>query len=100
MKCTARYCQYIATKGDASPPDGSCRNMSEDAAEVEPLDAYSRAVVRERDLLVAIKDKPVSSVDDSRHTLGEWPLDRTMALVLTQEKEKLEIEVLPTEAAP
>ncbi len=59
-----------------------------------------RAGVRDGDLLVAINGEPVSSVDDIHHILGEWPLDRAMALVLIRGKEKLEFEVLPTEAAP
>ena len=58
------------------------------------------AGVREGDLLVAINGEPVSSVDDIHHILGEWPLDRAMALVLIRGKEKLEFEVMPTEAAP
>jgi S1-C subfamily serine protease len=37
--------QCIAAKGEGTPPNGSCQIKSEDASEVELLDAYSRAVV-------------------------------------------------------
>ena len=37
--------QYISTLGDGASPNGSCRIKSEDASEVELLDAYSRAVI-------------------------------------------------------
>lgn len=60
----------------------------------------SRPGVREGALLVAISGEPVTGVDDIHHILGDWPLDRAMALVLLRGKEKLEIEVMPTEAAP
>ena len=37
--------QYISELGDGASPNGSCRIKSEDASEVELLDAYSRAVI-------------------------------------------------------
>src|SRR5689334_20350072 len=37
--------QCIAPNGNAATPDGSCRVKSEDASDVELLDAYSRAVI-------------------------------------------------------
>lgn len=81
-----RVLQHIAAGGETAAEDGEGP-------------AY-RAGVRDGDLLVAINGEPVSSVDDIHHILGEWPLDRAMALVLIRGKAKLEFEVMPTEAAP
>jgi len=37
--------QYVSANGDAAAANGSCRIKSEDASDVELLDAYSRAVI-------------------------------------------------------
>ena len=57
-----------------------------------------KAGVRERDLIVTINGYAVESVDDIHRILAEWRIGEAMPLVLIRGKERLEMEVAPTEA--
>jgi len=56
------------------------------------------AGIRVMDLIVSINDQTMESVDDIHRILSEWPLGQTMPLVLIRGQERLEFEVVPTEA--
>lgn len=58
-----------------------------------------KAGIRERDLIVLINDHTVESVDDIHRILSDWPLGQAMPLAIIRGKERLEFEVVPTEAS-
>jgi S1-C subfamily serine protease len=57
-----------------------------------------KAGIRERDLIVTINGHAVESVDDIHRILSEWRIGEAMPMVIIRGKERLEMEVAPTEA--
>jgi S1-C subfamily serine protease len=49
------------------------------------------------DLIVAINDKDVASVDDIYHFLSEWPVRQPLRLIIIRRKNRLELKVVPKE---
>lgn len=74
---------------------------SEHAVEIVSLDPdgpAARAGFHLGDLIVAIGGKEVGSVDELHKFLTEWPVGRPVKISLLRGKDKVEIEVAPTEA--
>lgn len=57
-----------------------------------------RAGLREGDLIVAISEQAVTSVDDLHRFLAEWPFEGTVALTVIRGPEQLLVDVKPVEA--
>jgi len=66
---------------------------------VEPEGPAARAGVREGDMIVAIDERPVRSVDDLHRFLSDSPIGEPVTLTLLRGKERLTIPVQPGEAA-
>lgn len=66
---------------------------------VEPDGPAAKAAIRPGDLLVALNGKPVGSVDDLYHILGEEEIGPPKTLVLLRGSDRVEIEVVLAEHA-
>lgn len=69
-----------------------------EAISVDPLGPAAQAGLREGDLIVAINQEPLSSVDDLHRFLAEWPIGEPVMLSLIRGLERLELRVRPAEA--
>ncbi len=57
-----------------------------------------RAGLQEGDLIVAIGDRTVASVDDLHRFLSEWPVGRDAALTVVRQGARLSVTIVPQEA--
>jgi S1-C subfamily serine protease len=57
----------------------------------------AKSGIREGDLIVAINEQEVSSVDHIHHFLGEWPAGKPVKITVVRGQERLEKEVIPSE---
>jgi S1-C subfamily serine protease len=74
---------------------------AESAVEVfslEPNGPASQGGLRKGDLIVAINGQSVTGVDQVHRFLSEWPIGRPVKLTLIRGREKMEVEVTPSEA--
>ncbi len=62
-----------------------------------PDSPAARGGLREGDLIVAINDQAVGSVDDIHRFLGEWPVGRSVKLTVLRLQERLDIEIIPSD---
>jgi S1-C subfamily serine protease len=69
-----------------------------EAISVDPRGPAAQAGLREGDLIVAINDQPLSSVDDLHRFLAEWPIGEPAALTIIRGLERLDLRVRPGEA--
>ncbi len=75
----------------------------EAAVEVTSVDADGPAAVsglKEGDLIVAINEQMVTSIDDLHRFLAKWPAGKSLILSIVRRDEKLEISILPAEIGP
>lgn len=66
---------------------------------VEPSGPAGNAGMRVSDLIVAVNDQDVSSVDDLHRFLAEWPIGKAIALTVIRGKKRKMLDVMPAEAA-
>ncbi len=97
---------YLGFAGQARPLDrrlarlhGLDRASAVEVVSVEPAGPAARAGLLEGDLVVAVNDRPVASVDDLHRFLSGWPVGRPVTLTLLRRAERLELQVVPAEAA-
>jgi S1-C subfamily serine protease len=69
-----------------------------EAISVDSKGPAAQAGLREGDLIVAINDEPLSSVDDLHRFLAEWPIGEPVVLRLIRGLERLDLKVRPGEA--
>jgi S1-C subfamily serine protease len=65
---------------------------------IEPDGPAWNGGVQAGDFILAINGQPVPSVDKIHHFLSEWPIGRPVKLLIIRGREKIEVEVIPTEA--
>jgi S1-C subfamily serine protease len=65
----------------------------------DPNGPAARAGLRPGDLMVAVNDQPVGSIDDLHRILADWPIGKPLNLTVIRGKERLEFGVIPSEAA-
>jgi S1-C subfamily serine protease len=73
-------------------------NNGVEVVTVNKLGPAYKAGLREGDLIVSINGRTVDSVDDIHRILSEWPIGQAMPLFILRGQERLEFEVVPTEA--
>ncbi len=66
---------------------------------VSPGSPADRAGMRDGDLIVAMADKPVGSLDDLHRFLTEWPVGQPVKITILRGANKEEVEVIPSEEA-
>jgi S1-C subfamily serine protease len=74
---------------------------TESAVEIVSMDASGpafKAGLRAGDLVVAIHDRPVATVDDLHRFLAEWPIGDPVSVTVVRHKEKNAYTVIPDEA--
>ncbi len=64
---------------------------------IMPNSPAGEAGIQEGDLIVAINDQGVTSVDHLHHFLAEWPIGKAVRLSIIRGQERLEKEVTTTE---
>ena len=74
------------------------RNHAVEIVSIEPRGPARNSGLRTGDLVVAIRQEPVTSVDDMYRILAEWPVGQPLVLTVLRGKERLEISVFPIEA--
>lgn len=96
---------YLGIAGRDRPLDrrlAHFHNLVNDrAVEIMSMDDHGparQAGLREGDLIVAIQQQPVSSIDDLHRFLAEWPIQQPVTLTIIRGPERLALEVRPTEA--
>jgi MinD superfamily P-loop ATPase len=93
-------CPYEAIVA-SNHDDGRVNLTDERAVEVvtvEPHGPAKRAGLREGDLVVAIHDQSVTSVDDLHRFLAEWPIHSPVTLTVIRGMDRLVVAVTPTDA--
>ena len=70
---------------------------------IEVLSVESRgpaalAGIQIGDLITAVNDQPVGSVDDLHRFLSEWPIGRSIEITLIRDQKLTKLAVVPTEA--
>lgn len=69
-----------------------------EAISVDPRGPAAQAGLREGDLMVAINNQPLASVDDLHLFLTEWPIGQVLTLTIIRGLERLDLPVRPREA--
>lgn len=72
--------------------------MAIEVVSVAPDGPGDQAGIEPGDLLAAIGDRKLTSVDDLHRFLTEWPVGKSVKLTIIRGKEKLQLEVVPVEA--
>jgi len=65
----------------------------------DPVGPAAKAGLHKGDLVIAIADRPVANVDDLHRFLAEWPIGEPLILTIVRGNQRLELEVIPSEAA-
>jgi S1-C subfamily serine protease len=65
---------------------------------VEPTGPARQAGLREGDLVVAINEQIVISVDDLHRFLADWPINRPVTLTVIRGQDRKAVTVKPVEA--
>ncbi len=73
-------------------------NYAVEVFSVEPNGPAARARFHEGDLLVAIADTALNSIDDLHRFLSHWPVGTPVKVTILRYSEKVELEVTPGEA--
>jgi S1-C subfamily serine protease len=74
------------------------RDHAVEIVSLAPDGPSAQAGIRRGDIIVALDDVPVSSVDEIFHVLAEWPVGRALTVRLLRGKDLREIAVTPQEA--
>jgi len=69
-----------------------------EAISVDPYGPAGQAGLKEGDLIVAVNQEPVASVDDIHRLLAEWPIGQPVTLSILRGGERLDLSAVPAEA--
>jgi S1-C subfamily serine protease len=69
-----------------------------EAISVDPRGPAGQAGLQEGDLIIAIQEQDVASVDDLHRFLADWPVGRPVTLIVIRGQERLQLTVVPGEA--
>lgn len=75
------------------------REQAVEVLSVETGGPAGNAGIRVGDLIVAVSDQDVSSVDDLHRFLAEWPIGKAITLTVIRGKRRKTLNVVPAEAA-
>jgi S1-C subfamily serine protease len=96
---------YLGFGGQSRPLDrrlvrglGLPRERAIEIVSVEPGTPASGAGLRDGDLVVAIDERPVQSVDDVHRMLSAEAIGREMSLTIVRSGRRLDVRVTPAEA--
>ena len=64
---------------------------------IMPDSSAAKSGIREGDLIVAINDQEVTSVDHIHRFLSEWPVGKLLKITVIRGQERLEKEVIPAD---
>ena len=67
---------------------------------IEPSSPAARAGLLERDIIVALDDQPIGTVDDLHRELIEQRIGTRLRLTLIRELEKFSVEIEPEDSSP
>ncbi|MFZ5996864.1 MAG: S1C family serine protease [Nitrospirota bacterium] len=66
---------------------------------VDPYGPAGQAGMLQGDLIVAVNKHRVSGIDDIHRYLSEWPIGQPIVLTIIRGRERIELDVVPIEAA-
>ena len=66
---------------------------------VESQGPAGRAGMMEGDIIIAMNEHNITSVDDLHHFLADWPIGRPVTLTILRETEQIKMDVIPAEAS-
>ncbi|MFQ5936699.1 MAG: S1C family serine protease, partial [Acidiferrobacterales bacterium] len=78
---------------------GLSRDAGVEVVEVNPDGPAARASVRTGDVIVAINDNAISTVDDLHRALGDWPIGERLELHVLRGTQRYLLELVPAEAS-
>src|SRR5690606_26103762 len=67
--------------------------LAVEVIDVEPRSPAAKAGIRRGDLIVAVHDRLVTSVDDLHRLLAQFPQDHPLAVTVVRDRVKLELEI-------
>ncbi len=67
---------------------------------VDPQGPAGQAGMKEGDLIIAMDEHSITSVDDLHRFLAEWPIGRPVTLTIIRGQEQTQMEIIPAEASP
>ncbi len=74
------------------------KNAAVEVVGIEPSGPAKSSGLRTGDLVVAINQADVTSVDDMYSILAEWPVGQPLVLTVIRGKERIEMGIVPVEA--
>lgn len=74
------------------------KDYAVEVVSVEPRSPARQAGLRVGDIVVAVNNQGMASIDDISHFLAEWSVGRSLTLTIIRGKDKIEVEVVPIEA--
>ena len=80
---------------DMAPALGELRSVDVEVVAVRPGSPAALAFIMPGDLIVAVQDRVVTSVDDIHRLLSTFPLDQPLHLSIIRNEQQLEVEVKP-----
>ncbi len=96
---------YLGLVGQARPLDRRLARLHNldnayavEIVSLEPRAPASAAGLREGDLIVAVNDDPITSVDDLHRFLAAWPIGAPMRISVVRGVECVEVAVTPVES--
>ena len=97
---------YLGLAGQQRPLDrrvaralGLATRSAVEVMSVEPASPAGRAGLRQADLIVAMSDRPIGSVDDLHRFLAEWTIGEPISLTALRGADLVRIRVTPAEWA-
>ena len=75
------------------------REIGLEVMSVDPRGPGRQGSLQRGDIIVAINGQEVTSADDIHRYLADFPLGQAIALTILRGKERLSLEIIPTEAA-
>jgi S1-C subfamily serine protease len=98
---------YLGISGQVQPLDPAITqslNLSIDrgveVVSIDPQGPAEQAGFEVGDIIVAIDDSPVTSIDDMHRFLSQWPINKPIPLTIVRERQRVEIKAAPREAQP
>jgi S1-C subfamily serine protease len=98
---------YLGISGQVQPLDPATTQSLDlsidrgvEIVSIDPRGPAEQAGFEVGDIIVAIDDSPVTSIDDLHRFLSLWPINKQVPLTIVREGQRIDIKAAPQEAQP
>ncbi|MDD1679250.1 MAG: trypsin-like peptidase domain-containing protein [Methanomicrobiales archaeon] len=98
---------YLGISGQVQPLDpsavqsiGLSADRGVEVVSLDPQGPAERAGIEMGDIIVAIDDAQVASIDDLHRFLSQWPINKPVSLTIIREGQRVDLKATPAEAKP